>query len=187
MHLKIVGRDIYATSDLHFSHENIIRFCKRPYKNIYEMNDAIIKNIHDTVPVNAILIIVGDFSFHHSSYDLYDAIKREKIFVAGNHDHEFLKKKGILFYDILDLEYRDNISFTFCHYPMVSWNKSHFGRAINVYGHHHTVDINTVFPGKRYNVSVDMNNYFPVHVEQIIEATKEMDNWDFTQYKKLDK
>lgn len=34
---------IYFISDMHFYHENIIKFCDRPFKGIDEMNEEIVK------------------------------------------------------------------------------------------------------------------------------------------------
>ena len=40
---------IYYISDMHFRHRNIIRFDERPFADIEQMNDIIIKNWNERV------------------------------------------------------------------------------------------------------------------------------------------
>ena len=40
---------IYYTSDLHFDHTNIIKFCNRPWDTADEMNAALIKKWNNRV------------------------------------------------------------------------------------------------------------------------------------------
>ena len=45
-HIEIVlleDQNCFFISDLHFFHNNIIRFCNRPYNDVYEMNFKLIK------------------------------------------------------------------------------------------------------------------------------------------------
>ena len=35
--------EVWFTSDTHFHHENIIRFCNRPFGSIEEMNDELVR------------------------------------------------------------------------------------------------------------------------------------------------
>ena len=52
---------IYIISDTHFNHENIIKYCNRPFKDINEMNDAIIDNWNRIVKKDEIVYHLGDF------------------------------------------------------------------------------------------------------------------------------
>ena len=40
---------VWITSDSHFSHVNIIKYCNRPFDNVETMNETIIKNWNNAV------------------------------------------------------------------------------------------------------------------------------------------
>ena len=54
---------IWITSDTHFGHINIIKYCNRPYADVTEMNNALIANINSQVAPEDTLIHAGDFCF----------------------------------------------------------------------------------------------------------------------------
>ena len=49
MSYKFDGSKVFFTSDTHFYHGNIIRFCNRPFKDVEMMNETIISNWNNTV------------------------------------------------------------------------------------------------------------------------------------------
>jgi calcineurin-like phosphoesterase family protein len=52
---------IYFTADTHFCHGNIIGSCYRPFKDVYEMNKAMIQNWNSIVTDYDEVYILGDF------------------------------------------------------------------------------------------------------------------------------
>lgn len=177
----------YFSSDFHLDHARIIQYCHRPFTNAEEMNAVILKNFFDTVKPGDKFFYLGDLSFRT------EVIQRvitsiggsgiKSVFLVGNHDNfngslrQLAKSFGI---EIIDGFLNINIegqAITLCHYPMQSFYKSHFG-AWSLYGHHHS-DVNQVITGKRMNVGVDQNNFFPVSYTQVKEYMKKRpENWD---------
>lgn len=49
MNYKFDGSRVFFTSDTHFNHTNIIRFCNRPFKDVTHMNETIIANWNSVV------------------------------------------------------------------------------------------------------------------------------------------
>lgn len=61
MNYKFDGSKVYFTSDTHFYHSNIIGFCKRPFKNVEDMNETLIENWNRVVSQDDIVFHLGDF------------------------------------------------------------------------------------------------------------------------------
>lgn len=57
----------FFTSDTHFGHANIIRFCNRPFRNVEEMNEALIENWNLVVSEDDTVFHLGDFAFGGSN------------------------------------------------------------------------------------------------------------------------
>ena len=51
---------IFYISDLHFGHDNIIKYDNRPFKNTKEMEEKIIENWNNTVDNDDTVYILGD-------------------------------------------------------------------------------------------------------------------------------
>ena len=79
----------YFIADTHFSHENIIRICNRPFNNIEEMEEKLISNWNNKVLDNDIVYILGDFSFKapkEKAISILNKLNGRKILIRGNHD-----------------------------------------------------------------------------------------------------
>jgi len=80
--------NIFFTSDTHFGHLNkrgtgIIDYCKRPFKDIIEMDNALIENWNRKVSMYDIVYHLGDFSFYNFSIAKLNGYIQ---FIKGNHD-----------------------------------------------------------------------------------------------------
>lgn len=80
----------WFTSDLHFGHRNVIPYCNRPYKDVDEMHEALIKIWNDTVQEGDLVYVIGDFSLNKKySKEIIPLLKGNKILISGNHDAPF--------------------------------------------------------------------------------------------------
>lgn len=131
---------IYFTSDLHFSHKNIINYCERPFEDVHEMNKFIIEQINSIVKENDELYILGDFC-HHKSLPITfrEKINCKKVhLILGNHDlcHKF-DDAGFESIDFVKEITHCNQKIFMSHYPHRSWPSSHKG-CFHLYGHTHS-------------------------------------------------
>jgi calcineurin-like phosphoesterase family protein len=85
------GQTIWLTSDLHFGHRNIIRFCNRPFENEKVMGPALIDNWNNTVGDDDIVFVLGDtfwFDDSRAIKKVVSSLKGKDIyFLPGNHDN----------------------------------------------------------------------------------------------------
>ena len=71
--------NIFFTSDTHFSHENIMHFCNRPFKTIEEMNDTLIENWNKVVNKDSIVFHLGDFAWGNNWMQFLNKLNGHKI------------------------------------------------------------------------------------------------------------
>ena len=79
----------YFTSDLHFGHKNVIRFCDRPFKTVHQMNEAIIDNWNNIVSDSDRVFVLGDVFLckPEEAKEYIEKLNGYKILVKGNHDY----------------------------------------------------------------------------------------------------
>lgn len=82
---------IFVTSDTHYGHKNVIQYCSRPFADVYEMNETMVKNWNSVVTEEDIVYHLGDFSMNHFNIPKYlPRLKAKEIhLIAGNHDKPF--------------------------------------------------------------------------------------------------
>lgn len=83
-----VPRELWWTSDQHFGHANIIKYCHRPFVTAAEMDEAMVAEWNAVVKPNETVVVIGDFSFHneYETTRILDSLHGEKMLVKGNHD-----------------------------------------------------------------------------------------------------
>lgn len=135
---------IAISSDWHMFHENIIKYCNRPFQNVEEMNREIIRGVHKKLPEGGTLYFVGDFAMG----GIANAIKarqmiNEKIdivFLIGNHESHYAKKeefrnlfKSVQDYLKISINKQQAILF---HYKLQVWDGQQYG-AYHCFAHSH--------------------------------------------------
>ncbi len=163
---------IWFTADTHFGHEKLIINTHRPFKDAFEMDNALIANWNSVVKENDTVYHLGDFCWIAKTlaWEHYiSQLNGEITLIKGNHD---LKRKKID-YLFKEVEYLKQIKWegqkiTLCHYSMRTWDRSHFN-TWQLYGHSHGT-LNPV--GKQIDVGVDVNNFYPISIEQVAKKMR---------------
>jgi calcineurin-like phosphoesterase family protein len=78
----------WFTSDLHLGHQNIIRYCGRPFADVAAMNEALIERWNQTVGPDDTVWVLGDVALGNigESLPLVGRLKGRKLLLTGNHD-----------------------------------------------------------------------------------------------------
>lgn len=172
---------IYFTSDQHFGHRNIIRFCARPFFSAGEMDAALIRNWNKKVSNADTVYILGDLMYRNEcppeSY--LSQLNGKKHLILGNHDASWI---GSVVADEWFESVSDILTFSdgqhqiiACHYPMLSWPGQ--PKSYMLFGHiHNNIDPDN-WPlirtsDKLLNVGVDINGYAPVSFAELVENNR---------------
>lgn len=79
----------WFTSDLHFGHENIIKFCDRPFPNVTMMNQELVWRWNALVEPEDTVFVLGDLALgspFNESLLMASMLVGKKFLVPGNHD-----------------------------------------------------------------------------------------------------
>lgn len=152
------NKSVYFTSDTHFGHKNIIKYCNRLFTSIAEMQEEIITIWNNTVKETDTVFHLGDFSFldREKTSWILSRLNGNIVLVRGNHDsNKHIELFGNV-YDMVDLHIEDGGMqqvAVLCHYPLAVWNSSHYG-TWHLHGHSHgTYNVRT---GKIVDVGWDV-------------------------------
>ena len=159
---------VFVTSDQHLDHKNIIKYCNRPFRNVWHMNRVLIRNWNSTVRKDDTVYFLGDLAYGRGSKSSDYWLRKlngKIIFIKGNHDHS----KMIKFHRNYTIEYK-GVKFYLVHRPEYvpqRWN------GWTICGHVHNkrpfIDKNK----KLINVSVEVTKYKPVNMNRIVEMIRQ--------------
>lgn len=178
---------IFFTSDTHFCHENIIKYCKRPFCSVEENNEEIIRRWNDKVPEDGIVFHLGDVAFGsvEDVDNILDRLNGKIYLVIGNHDWRRIVNQHAHHFEYMTQQINMKIGkrhIILNHYPMLAFSGAWRGidATYQLFGHVHTspytdegIDqqrMKYLFTSQ-YDVGVDNNNFTPVswkEVDQII-------------------
>jgi len=156
---------IWFTSDHHFGHSNIIKYCNRPFNDVDDMNESMIKNWNQRIGPNEVVYYIGDFAIDKKPEKFLARLNGQKYLIQGNHDHKPRIEHGWSgIFDYKEIRHEKQ-HIVLCHYAMRVWSRSHYGSWM-LYGHSHGTlpdDINAL----SIDVGVDCHDYKPISFEEI--------------------
>lgn len=137
----------YFTADWHIGHENVLKFCDRPFRDVHHMHRVLIKRYNSTVRQNDVCWFLGDVGMTNVEQmkKVLDQLNGKKILVLGNHDRGMNAMYALGFHAVM-------------HTASIMIMKESV-KALD----------------RQYDVGVDANNYMPVSMgtlESWITRTK---------------
>lgn len=179
-------KNVYLTSDTHFNHFNIIRYCSRPFsleeaqKDIsferkqeitQQMNQAMIWNWNSVVSHEDLVIHLGDFSFGHPE-TIFNQLNGHIFLIRGNHDRQYYKwfKDKAKYLELKIGGFNVLLKHTPLKYSIegdfieVPWDLDPEKYDFCLCGHVHE---KWLWHGINFNVGVDVHDFKPISLKYI--------------------
>ena len=183
--LKVADADkLYMTSDSHWGHFNICKYCHRPFTSRKEMDNTLISNWNSVVPEDGIVVHCGDFMLPHKTGDkeykkIWDKLNfKTLVLCRGNHDRidcgtYNYGDRTVIVVDIAMIEV-EGIEIMACHCPKLAYPAD-----FQIFGHIHTLSDGTCYGidgdvvdrlrATQYDVGADQNGYTPISYWQLVD------------------
>jgi len=164
--------NIFFTSDTHFGHEGIIKHVSRPFPDSFTMDGELVRRWNSVVGPEDTVYHLGDLSFKGVSYTAHilEQLNGRIHWVLGNHD-KALKNKQEIKARMSSIQPMLEVSIegkhiVMCHYPMLTWNKAHYGSWM-LHGHSHGT-LKHPYPGMRLlDVGCDTHQLIPYSFAEV--------------------
>ena len=171
---------IWFTSDTHFGHANIIKFCNRPFRDVTEMNEEIIRRWNETVPEDGLVFHLGDFCYGGSKEwnDVMYRLHGKIYLILGNHDFKNIRSGYTGRFEHITQQMSIRVGgqgIILNHNPFLCYGGS-YRDVWQLFGHVHSgprsntgLDLprlKMLFP-LQYDVGVDNNDFRPVSFAEV--------------------
>ena len=174
--MKVVNftKGFFLISDTHFWHTKLFfEFgLRKEFKNTEEVNKLIFENWNNTVSDDDYIFFLGDFvcgTYEHgldkykTAQTLYDCLNGKKVFILGSHDGHMGKYTKIpVIRGPIEILYKEK-RILIDHEPIYT-----FEQELMIHGHVHK-SLPFHHQPKMFNVSVEVVNYTPVHIDKILK------------------
>lgn len=178
---------VFFTSDTHFGHSNIIKYCQRPFNSAEHMDKVLINNWNEVVSPQDIVFHLGDFCFGSDKewIKILQRLNGTKYLILGNHDLKKIANSNQIkdYFADINMQMRvvvDKQKMLLNHYPFLCFEGG-YQNVWQLFGHVHSSKHSTgldkerlvhLFP-TQYDVGVDNNNYRPVSFAQVSQIITE--------------
>lgn len=129
---------IYFTSDTHFAHINMLKYDNRPFHDIGEHDQELIRRWNLLVDPRDTVYHLGDVTWSPRNIEyLLERLNGKKHLIWGNHDSNRVRRaKGWAHSSSYEEISVNGQKLCLFHYPMSVWNCSHHG-SWHLHGHCH--------------------------------------------------
>jgi len=181
----------FYIADWHYDHKNCLAFDHRPFTDIDQMNEALVRRWNAVVTPGDIVYVLGDMFWCNTdkAIPVLDSLVGDIFLIKGNHDRchnrRFIDKftKVVEYMEIED----EGRNVVLCHYPIPCF-KNHFYGWYHLYGHvHNSFEFQMMEhdkflmeklydrPCQMFNVGAMMPwmDYTPRTLDEIISTAKE--------------
>lgn len=160
----------FFTSDSHFFHKNIIKYCDRPFDSVEQMNEEMVKRWNAKVQPHDVVYHLGDVTFAGSDKNtILHELNGFKKLIPGNHDNV---REMANYFDIestlVNLTLSPAVKIVLCHYPIESWQNAYHGW-YHFHGHTHGTTKFRREKDHRVDVGVDVHDFAPVSFDEILD------------------
>lgn len=171
-------KDIWVISDTHFNHENIIKYCNRPFDSVKQMNEYMVEMWNSVVKPGDKIYHLGDvymgggFGREYTHFLLKYRLHGRKRLVLGNHDNgkDHILQESFEKIDVWRMFPEFGLLLT--HVPVhesslfrgAKGTEKDPKKLLNIHGHIH----DQKSPSEDHRcVCVEHIDYKPVHIEEL--------------------
>lgn len=172
---------IFFTSDHHFGHANIIKFCNRPFADVREMDKVMIERWNEKVKKNDTVYHLGDFglTYKENLATILEQLNGKIHLIIGNHEGAALQNRKRFewtkeYYElkVKDADCSNGVQrIILFHYAMRTWRGQGRGNW-HLYGHSHG-NLPDLEDSLSFDIGVDSHDFYPLSYDEVKAIMKE--------------
>ncbi|WP_238916774.1 metallophosphoesterase [Clostridium sp. YIM B02555] len=167
---------VFITADTHFGDKNIIKYEKRPFLSIEDMDKQMIDSWNRVVNEDDMVFHLGDVGLYPllKMKDIIKMLKGKKILIMGNHDNYLTLSEWMEcgFDEVYRFPIIYNEFIVMQHQPPQYINSA--TPFFYLYGHVHGTEMYPTVMKQSACVSVERWNYAPVKFEYLKKCVDEL-------------